>query len=59
MYWGGRRNGNVEFSPKVVAFFCSEEHRSEFELQAIPGGEIQTERWNHNGEDNDEIPVAQ
>lgn len=51
VHWGGRRNGNVEYSPKVVAFFCSDSHRNIFIANGETGGEIQTERWEHDGED--------
>lgn len=28
-FWGGKRTG-IEYSPKLVSFFCTDEHRSEF-----------------------------
>lgn len=57
-YWGGRRNGNVEYSPKVVTFFCDEACRNFFIEDGGAGGEVQTERWDRNGEDSDEISVS-
>lgn len=51
VYWGGKRNGNVELTPKIVTFFCSDDHRNDFIEWQVPGGEIQTEKWDSNGED--------
>lgn len=52
VHWGGKRHGTVEYSPKVVTFFCREEHRAEFLVSPVPGtGEIQTERWLTDGDD--------
>lgn len=50
-YWGGRRNGNVEYSPKLVSFFCSDDHRNEFIDSGMVGGDIQTDKWGHDGEE--------
>lgn len=50
-FWGGKRAGNVVYSPRVVTFFCSEEHRMAFMETGMPGGEIQTDRWSRDGED--------
>lgn len=52
-YWGGSKGKiTVDYSPKVVTFFCSDEHRSRYLYDPVPGtGEIQTDRWESNGED--------
>lgn len=44
VYWGGSRNGNVEYAPKLVSFFCNEEHRNDFLVAGARGGEVQTKR---------------
>lgn len=52
VHWGGKKNGTVEYSPKIVYFFCREEHRAEFLVSPMAGvGEIQTDRWLTDGED--------
>jgi hypothetical protein len=53
VYWGGSKgNIAVDYSPKRVFFFCSEEHRASFLVQPVPGsGEVQTERWNYTGDE--------
>lgn len=43
-YWGGVKDKTVEYSGKLVSFFCSEDHRSEFLVSGLPGGHIQTRR---------------
>lgn len=50
-FWGGKKGITVEYAPKIVSFFCSEEHRNEFLLTGAVGGEIQTERWLTSGPD--------
>lgn len=44
VYWGGKHHGSVEYSPKVVTFFCSEQHRNDFLVSPLPTGEVQTKR---------------
>ena len=36
-YWGGKKHGSVEYSPKVVSFYCSEDHRNRAEAEGIVG----------------------
>jgi hypothetical protein len=43
-YWGGHRNGNVERTPRLVSFFCTEDHRSQFLVLGEIGGEFQFRR---------------
>lgn len=50
-FWGGKRNGNVQYSPKIVTFFCSEEHRMAFLETGLPGGEVQTDKWERDDEE--------
>lgn len=50
-YWGGKKGITVEYAPKVVSFFCSEEHRNLFLTDGGVGGEIQTDRWLTSGPD--------
>lgn len=42
-YWGGKRTG-VEYSPKLVSFFCSDKCRSDFQATGLPGGEVQFQK---------------
>jgi len=52
VHWGGKRRGTIEYSPKVVTFFCSEQHRNDYLAAPLPGtGEVQTQRWERDGED--------
>lgn len=52
VHWGGKKNGTIEYSPKIVYFFCREEHRQEFLVSPVPGeGELQTDRWLTSGDD--------
>lgn len=53
VYWGGSKgNQTVDYSPKVVTFFCNDEHRNFYLYDPVPGvGEVQTNRWESNGED--------
>jgi len=48
VYWGGKRHGNVEKSPRLVTFFCTDQHRNDFIADKVPGGEVQTDRWDKN-----------
>lgn len=50
-YWGGSKPGNIEYSPKIVTFFCSDQHRNEFSVAGLPGGEVQTDKWSYSGDD--------
>ena len=40
VYWGGKRTG-TEYGPRLVSFFCTEEHRNVFLELGAPGGELQ------------------
>lgn len=55
VFWGGARNGNVQYDEKRVYFFCSEEHRNDFlapiDQEFVGFHEIQTDRWQQTGED--------
>lgn len=44
-YWGGKTGQKVDYSPKVVSFFCSENHRQDFLSSGMTAGEVQTRRW--------------
>lgn len=50
-YWGGKKGTTIEYSPKVVSFFCSDDHRSHFLATGATGGEIQTTKWLNTGEE--------
>lgn len=37
VWWGGKKHGSVEYSPKAVSFYCSEEHRNQGEALGVIG----------------------
>lgn len=40
-YWGGKTGQKIEYSQKIVSFFCNEEHRSDFLASGSIAGEVQ------------------
>lgn len=38
VYIGGKRDKSIEYSPKMVSFFCSEDCRNDFLSFGLPGG---------------------
>ena len=44
-YWGGAKGRHVEYSPKLITFFCSETCRTQFLVSGRLGGEIQERKF--------------
>lgn len=54
-YWGGGTGQKLEYSPRVVSFFCSDIHRSDYLAAGETGGVVQTDRWGKVDDDENQF----